>query len=149
MSKLQENIRTIRGVLDRLECITIPSHPPSPIIHIYVKQPSAQSLLPPPPDAFKPPSHSHASKSSPSSVLPHNPARFNLEEEERLLQQVVEEALAQGVMLTRAKHLAGQELVDPRPSIRIAVTAALSKKDCEKAVGVVKAVLVKVLGKRR
>lgn len=147
MSRLRENVRTIRGVLDRMECITIPSHPASPIIHIYVKPSSSQSLLPPPPDAPKP--HSHGTKSNPASVLPHSRSQFKLEEEERLLQQVVEESLTQGVMVTRAKHLTGQELVDPRPSIRISVSAALSKRDCEKAAGVIKAALVKVLGKRR
>ena len=62
---------------------------------------------------------------------------------------MVEEALSQGVMITRAKRLYGQELYSPRPSIRIAVTSALSKKECEKAAGVVKNALVKVLGKRK
>ena len=34
LSTLQENARTIRAVLDRVEAITIPSHAVSPIIHI-------------------------------------------------------------------------------------------------------------------
>ncbi|KAL5514702.1 hypothetical protein ACEPAG_2018 [Sanghuangporus baumii] len=154
MEGLRENIRIIRTVLERLECITIASHPASPIIHIYVKSPTANSLAPPSPDtpppaASKSAPHTHGGKSNPSSVIPSSPVKFNLHEEERLLQQVVEECLAQGVMLTRAKHLHGLEYYDPRPSIRLAVTVALSKKDCEKAVSVVKNVLVKVLGKRR
>jgi len=65
------------------------------------------------------------------------------------LQDVVDECLGQGVMVTRAKRLRGQEMVEARPSIRLALTSALSKKETEKAVGVVKAALVKVLGKRR
>ncbi|KAH9032096.1 serine palmitoyltransferase [Lactarius hengduanensis] len=36
-STLQENVRAIRAVLDRVEAITIPSHPTSPIIHIYLR----------------------------------------------------------------------------------------------------------------
>jgi serine palmitoyltransferase len=66
-----------------------------------------------------------------------------------LLQDVVEEALAQGVLITRSKTLRGQEIVEPRPSIRLAMTSALSKKDTEKAIGIVKAALVKVVGRRR
>jgi serine palmitoyltransferase len=61
----------------------------------------------------------------------------------------VEEALAQGMLITRAKRLRGQEMIAPRPSIRLAMTSALTKKETEKAVGVVKAALVKVLGKKR
>jgi len=38
LATLQENIQAARAILDRLECITIPSHPASPIIHIYIKR---------------------------------------------------------------------------------------------------------------
>lgn len=62
---------------------------------------------------------------------------------------MVDEALAQGVIITRAKRLRGQEMVEARPSIRLALTSALTKKETEKAVGVVKTALVKVLSKRR
>ncbi|KAI5118364.1 hypothetical protein M0805_004336 [Coniferiporia weirii] len=147
MANLQENVRVIRSMLERLDCVTVPSHSASPVIHLHVKPISAASLMPPSTDAPKPTSHS--GKSNPASVQPYNPITFDIEEEERLLQQVVEESLAQGVMLTRAKRLHGQELAEPRPSIRICVTAALSKKDCEKAAATIKAALVKVLGKRR
>jgi serine palmitoyltransferase len=85
------------------------------------------------------------------SALSRDAAKWDcdIEAEERLLQDVVEEALAQGVLITRAKRLRGQELIEPRPSIRLAMTSALTKKETEKAVGVVKASLVKILGKRR
>lgn len=66
-----------------------------------------------------------------------------------MLQDIVDEALAQGVMITRAKRLKGQEMTRVRPSVRLAVSAALSRKDCEKAASVVKAAFVKVVGKRR
>lgn len=74
---------------------------------------------------------------------------WDIDAEEKLLQEVVEEALEQGVLLTRSKRLRGQELVEARPSIRLAISSAFTKKDMEKAVGVVKASLVKVLGKRK
>ena len=69
--------------------------------------------------------------------------------EERILQDVLEEAPAQGVLITRAKRLRGQELIEPRPSIRLAMANALAKKETEKALNVVKTALVKVLGKRK
>jgi serine palmitoyltransferase len=63
----------------------------------------------------------------------------------------VDEALAQGVWITGARGLRGQEAVELRPSIWLAVSAALSRKECERAVGVInlKAAAVKVLTKRK
>ena len=127
LSTLQENIRAIRTILERVDCITIPSHAASPIIHIYLRM-QAPTLA------------ATATKSTPS---------FDIAVEERLLQDVVDEALAQGVWVTRARRLRGQEIVEARPSIRLAVTAALSRKECERAAGVVKAAAVKVLTKRK
>ena len=69
--------------------------------------------------------------------------------EERQLQEVVEECLSQGVMITKAKRLRGQEMVDARPSIRLAMTSALTKKETEKAVNVVKTALMKVLSRKK
>ena len=40
-------------------------------------------------------------------------------------------------------------MAEMRPSIMLAMTNALTRKDMEKVVGVVKAALVNVLGKRR
>ena len=87
--------------------------------------------------------------SNPLSPVPRDPEVFDGELEERLLQDIVDEALAQGVMVTRAKRLRGQELVEGRPSVRLALSAALSRKDCEKAAGVLKAAFAKVVGRRR
>jgi len=49
-------------------------------------------------------------------------------------------------MITRARRLRGQETFEARPSIKLAVTSGLTKKEVEKAVQGVKAALVKVLG---
>ncbi|KAH0587433.1 hypothetical protein H2248_006222 [Termitomyces sp. 'cryptogamus'] len=148
LSTLQENVRAARMILDRVDCITIPSHPASPIIHIHIRSPSSSS------------SSLHPSSASlPLTLKPSNPVSpiprdaiiwdWDIESEERLLQDVVDEALVQGVMITRAKRLRGQETVEARPSIRLALTSALTKKETEKAVTVVKSALVKVLAKRR
>jgi len=128
LATLQENVQAARVILDRLECITIPSHPASPIIHIYIK-----------------------SKPSPKTADTGNKNKDNQqdddeEEEERLLQDVVDEVLVQGVMITKAKRLPGQEVVKSRPSIRLAMTSGLTRKETEKAVGVIKNGLVKILG---
>jgi hypothetical protein len=40
---------------------------------------------------------------------------------------------------SRAQRLRSQEIVEPCPSIRLAVTAALSRKECERTAGIIKA----------
>ncbi|KAH8978749.1 serine palmitoyltransferase [Lactarius akahatsu] len=139
LSTLQENVRAIRAVLDRVAAITIPSHAASPIIHIHLH--SAATLSAPTSASVKPP--------DPAIPASRNAPSFDIAGEERLLQDIVDEALAQGVWITRARRLRGQELVEARPSIRLAVTAAMSRKECERAAGVIKAGIVKVLTKRK
>jgi serine palmitoyltransferase len=137
LSSLQDNVHVARAILDKVDCIAISSHPASPIIHLTVRPMSPATLHPPSPTSI-----------SPKSSSP-DPPNADIKQEERLLQEVVDEALAQGVMITRAKYLRGQEISEPRPSIRIATTSALTRKETEKAIGVVKAALVKVLSRRK
>jgi serine palmitoyltransferase len=146
LATLQENIQAARAILDRMDCITIPSHHASPIIHIHVKN-TKSSLHPSAAATIVPATKS----SSPMSILPKDAASWDwdIPAEEKILQDVVDEALAQGVIITKAKRLRGQEMVEARPSIRLAMTSALTKKETEKAVNVVKHALVKVLGRRR
>ena len=115
------------------------------MIHIQIRSPSASTLHP------SAAAHQSPKPSNPSSILPRDVSRWDwdIETEEDLLQEVVEEALSQGVMIAKAQRLRGQEMVEVRPSIRLALTSALTKKETEKAVGIVKASLVKILGKRR
>jgi serine palmitoyltransferase len=144
LTKLQQNIRVARTLLDDLDCISIPSHPASPIIHLHVRK-TAPALLHP-----ASASTSHALKpSNPSSVLPRDAKTWDwdIDAEERALQTVVEEALKRGVMITRAKRLRGQEMVEARPSIRLALTSELSADEVKKAVKIVCGVLKDVLRK--
>ena len=143
LSSLQDNIHTARAILDKADGISIPSHPASPIIHVTVRPLSPSTLQLPSFSASPPPSRKGLSSQQPDIAL------ADMEAEERLLQDVVDEALAQGVMLTRSKYLRGQEVWEARPSIRLAMTSALTRKETERAVGVVKAALAKVLSKRR
>ena len=69
--------------------------------------------------------------------------------EERFLQDIVDEVLALGAWITRVRRMCGKELIKSRPSIRLAVTAALTSKVCECAAGVVKAEFTKMLTKRK
>ncbi|KAH8983832.1 hypothetical protein EDB86DRAFT_3119660 [Lactarius hatsudake] len=139
LSTLQENVRTIRAVLDTVEAITIPSHPASPIIHTHLR--SAPMCSASTSGSTKPP--------NPATPAPHNALSFDTAGEEHLLQDIVDEALTQGMWTTRAWWLRGQELVKACPSIQLAVMAALSRKECERAAGVIKAAVVKVVTKRK
>ncbi len=130
LSTLQENVRAIRAVLDRVEAVAIPSHTPLLIIHIHLR--SAATLSP------------SAKSPNPATPAPRDALSFNIAGEERLLQDIVDEARAQGVCITRARQLRGQELIEARPNIRLAVTAALSRKECERAAVVIKAAAAKV-----
>jgi hypothetical protein len=52
------------------------------------------------------------------------------------------------VWITRERCLHGQELVEARPSVRLAVTSTLLRKDCECTAGIVKAAFAKLHAKR-
>ena len=138
LSTLQETVRAIRVVLDRIDSVTIHSHAASPIIHIHLRTatPSQSVAAPKAPNPA-----TAASRDAPS---------FEISGEEGLLQDIIDEVLAQGVRITRARRLHGQELVESRPSIRLAVTAAaVSCKECESAAGVIRAAVTKVATKRK
>ena len=137
LSTLQENVRVIRAALDRIESVTIPSHAASPIIHIHLRTATPSLSV----TALKAP--------NPATAASRDAPSFDIPGEERLLQDIVDEALAQGVWITRAWRLRGQELVESWPSIRVAVTVTLSRKECECAAGVIKATVTKVLTKRK
>lgn len=72
---------------------------------------------------------------------------FSREDEERLLQDVVDECGYQGVLVTRAKYVYDQERHCPHPSIKVCVTVGLTRKENDKAAGIVKSAIVKVFGK--
>ena len=114
----------------------LPSHAASLIIHIHLRSPAHSSAV-----TLKAPNT--------STPAPREPPSFDIADEERVLQDIVEEVLTQGVWITRARRLRGQELVEVRPRIRLALTAALSRKECERTAAVIKAAVTKVLAKRK
>ena len=130
------NVRAIRAVVDRVDAVTIPSHAASPIIHIQLR-------------SATPPLSASVKSVKPATPAPRDALSFDIAGEERLLQGIVDEALAQGVWTTRARRLRGQERVEARPSIRLAITVALSRKEYERVAGVIKAAVAKVIVKRK
>lgn len=76
-------------------------------------------------------------------------AESTRQEQERLLQEIVDVCGENGVLLTTTKRTWAQEMTEIKPSIRICVSAALSKKEMEKAGTVVKNAINKVLGKKK
>ncbi|KAH9166990.1 pyridoxal phosphate-dependent transferase, partial [Lactarius sanguifluus] len=89
LSMLQENVWAIRAILDRVEAITIPSHAASPIIHVHLRSAAT------PASPAKPP--------NPATPAPHDAPSFDIAGEECLLQDIVDEVLAQGVWTTWAR----------------------------------------------
>lgn len=144
LTDLHTNIFALRSVLDKVDCIIIPSHPASAIIHIHIRH--SQSLLSP--ESGGSGKKASSRPSNPTALAPRDAVEFDIEAEERLLQEVVDEGLSQGVLITRAQRVHGLEVLEPRPSIRIAATSALTRKETEKAAGVVRSALIKVLGRR-
>jgi len=66
-------------------------------------------------------------------------------QDELLLQKIVDEALANDVMLTRAKYVHEKEAFIPDPSIRVTVSSANTEKQLTTAVSVIKNAVAKVL----
>ncbi|KAJ3330855.1 serine palmitoyltransferase component [Gonapodya sp. JEL0774] len=73
----------------------------------------------------------------------------NAEEEERFLQQVVDEAMNSGVLLSRSKYNHDRERLPQTPSIRVCATAALSPKETAKSATVIKEAFRKVFARRK
>lgn len=141
LTNLQANVLYFRQILNKLEALPLeipacdPSYsPPASTIHPPVANKDAIISIP----------------SHPQSALIHifllNPPE-TLEEEEKLLQDVVEETLnTTGLLVTRARRLRGQEILEPEPSLKVCLSSAFTRKEVEKAAQGLKAALVKVVG---
>ncbi|GAO49115.1 PLP-dependent transferase [Saitoella complicata NRRL Y-17804] len=118
-SQLRENTRAFRVGIEKSDILWTPSDPESPIIHLRIKPQLCEKY----------------------GLTQHD--------QDRVLQEIVDEALQKDVLLTRARHIHHQEAHPNQPSIRVCVTAGHNKKDVEKAAGVVKGAASKVLPKRK
>lgn len=59
-------------------------------------------------------------------------------DQEHILQEIVDECMNNGVLISRTKKVWKQEAVEGSPSLRILVSAALPRKEMEKATNVLK-----------
>lgn len=66
-------------------------------------------------------------------------------EQDALLQLVVEECLAKGVLISRSRYLSTEFNTPPPPSLKILVTAGMKNSDIDKATRVVSAAAKKIL----
>ncbi|KAH9010649.1 hypothetical protein EDB84DRAFT_1570302 [Lactarius hengduanensis] len=86
--------------------------------------------------------YASAKPPNPATPAPRDALSFDTAGEGRLLQDIVDEALAQGVWITRTRRLRGQEFVEVHPSIRLATTTAWQQRkddqDCSGAVKTIK-----------
>jgi serine palmitoyltransferase len=70
------------------------------------------------------------------------------DEEMHVLQDIVDECLSNGVLVTRAKQVNNdgvKGLGECRPSLRICVTVGHTKKDLDKAASVIRSAFAKVI----
>lgn len=70
-----------------------------------------------------------------------------IEDENRFLQDVVDECINNGVLVSRNKYVQSQEVFPVLPSLKLQVTTGLTKKETEKAAMVVKAAISKIMAK--
>ncbi|GAA5803551.1 hypothetical protein HPULCUR_009033 [Helicostylum pulchrum] len=131
LQELVERVKMFRQVLHNksleglIELFSAEVENPAPFFHVRVKHDFLQSHL------------------------DDDETSVSREDEEYLLQDVVDECAQHGVLVTRAKYVVDQERKCPRPSIRISVTIGLTRKENEKAAGIVKNAIIKIFGKWR
>ncbi|KAE8450034.1 hypothetical protein EG329_007173 [Mollisiaceae sp. DMI_Dod_QoI] len=122
----RENIKTMRAQLDpRSDWVHCTSSPENPIMLLVLK----------------------------TDVV--NSRRLSLEEQERVLQECVDETLANGVLITRLKSMpvaSGSNGKDDewklQPAIKVCITTGLSKKEIEKAGVIIRHAITKVLTRK-
>ncbi|KAJ3411783.1 serine palmitoyltransferase component [Chytridiales sp. JEL 0842] len=82
--------------------------------------------------------------SSPVMHLRLRDRRSSREEEEVILQDIVDQCMKDGVIVSRSKYAIGQEVNLPAPSIRLCASAGFTKKEAEKAATLVRDAVKKV-----
>ncbi|PSS07088.1 hypothetical protein M430DRAFT_110845 [Amorphotheca resinae ATCC 22711] len=122
----RENIRAMRAQLDpRSDWVHCTSSPENPVMLLVLK-----------PDVI-------------------NSRRLSIEEQERILQECVDEALANGVLITRLKSMPVAPSSNGKddewklqPALKVCITTGLSKKEIEKAGVTIRHAITKVLTRK-
>ncbi|RKU41690.1 serine palmitoyltransferase component [Coniochaeta pulveracea] len=126
LTQCRENIKTIRAQLDpRSDWVTCTSDISNPIILLVFKH----------------------------DVV--NSRRLSLDDQERLMQECVDEALANGVLITRLRSRPIMSNIGPKdnswilqPALKVCVTSGLSKKELEKAGTIIRHAITKVMTRK-
>lgn len=126
LAACRENVRLLRAQLDpRSDWVSCSSAPENPVVLLVLK-----------PEVVK-------------------ARRLSVEDQERLLQECVDEALANGVLVTRLKggpvsnHAALKDgACTVTPALKVCVTSGLSKKDVEKAGVTIRHAVTKVMTRK-
>ncbi|KAF2758288.1 PLP-dependent transferase [Pseudovirgaria hyperparasitica] len=127
LAQLRENIKAMRSQLDpRSDWVRCTSATDNPILLLVLKQDALTSR------------------------------NFGQKEQEWILQEVVDECLANGVLITRLKAMpqplgaaVSAQSPQPQPALKICVTTGLSKKETEKAGVVIRHAITKIMTKKR
>lgn len=122
LASSRENIRAVRAQLDpRSDWVMCTSAPENPILMLVIKPNVVQSR------------------------------RLSFEDQDRVLQECVDEALANGVMITRLKTALINKSVGgghTQPALKVCVTNGLSKKEIEKAAITIRHAITKVMTRK-
>lgn len=125
IQSLRDNIRAMRGQLDpRSEWVRCTSSPENPVLLLVLKDQHVQDR------------------------------GFSIRDQEMLLQDCVDESLANGVLITRLKAMPGalganaremEKEWQPRPALKVCVTTGLNKKEIEYAGKVVRHAITSIM----
>ena len=123
---LRENIRTMWSCIDpRSEWVRCTSAPEVPVMVLVVKDEVVRAR------------------------------RWTRQDVDYVLQEVVDECLAQGVLITRQKTLSAEpsgsksEVFLPSPALKVCLTTGLSRKEVEKAGVTIRHAVTKVMTRKR
>ncbi|KAK2738558.1 serine palmitoyltransferase component [Myotisia sp. PD_48] len=80
--------------------------------------------------------------------------RFSTEDQHHILQEIVDEALANGVLINRVKPIqdqmaSKQVYTPPVPALKVCLTTGLSRKEVEKAGTIIRHAITKILRQKR
>lgn len=126
LSQCRENIRAMRSQLDpRSDWVVCTSAPENPIVLLVLKADVVRAR------------------------------RLGVEDQERLLQECVDEALTNGVLITRLRTAPVTNSIGPKdgswealPALKVCITSGLSRKDVEKAGVTIRHAITKVMTRK-
>jgi serine palmitoyltransferase len=120
LAALRENVKAMRAQLDpRSDWVKCTSMPENPIMLLVWKE--------------------EVVKAKGLSVL----------DQTQLFQDVVDECVANGVLITRLRTMAQDQSYQPTPALKVCVTSGLTKKETEKAGIVIRHAITKIITRRK